>query len=123
MPTRSAPATWRASRSPGGNVTGLSLMMTETNVKGLELLKEAVPKLSRVAVMFDPATPSHGPGLKAVEAAGPILGLRIQPAPVRSANEYESAFSAMVQDRADGGAGAFDAAVHCRGTNRSPTLR
>ena len=61
---------------PGGNVTGLSLMMTETNVKGLELLKEAVPGLSRVAVIFDPATPSHGPGLKAVEEAGPALGLR-----------------------------------------------
>ena len=59
---------------PGGNITGLSLMMTETNVKGLELLKEAVPGLSRVAVIFDPATPSHGPGLKAVEAAGPRWG-------------------------------------------------
>ena len=59
---------------PGGNVTGLSLMMTETNVKGLELLKEAVPGLSRVAVIFDPATPSHGPGLKAVEDGGPGIG-------------------------------------------------
>jgi putative ABC transport system substrate-binding protein len=49
---------------PGGNITGLSLMMTETNVKGLALLKEAVPGISRVAVIFDPATPSHGPGLK-----------------------------------------------------------
>ena len=87
---------------PGGNVTGLSLMMTETNVKGLELFKEAVPKLARVAVMFDPATPSHGPGLKAVQAAGPKLGLRIQPVPVRGATEYESAFAAMVQERADG---------------------
>src|SRR4051812_32810666 len=43
---------------PGGHITGLSLMMTETSVKGLELLKEAVPRLSRVAVIFDPATPS-----------------------------------------------------------------
>ena len=59
---------------PGGNITGLSLMMTETNVKGLELFKEAVPGLSRVAVIFDPATPSHGPGLKAVEDRGPIAG-------------------------------------------------
>ena len=52
-------------------------MMTETNVKGLNLLKEAVPGISRVAVIFDPATPSHGPGLKAVETAGPALGLRV----------------------------------------------
>jgi putative ABC transport system substrate-binding protein len=76
--------------------------MTETNVKGLELFKAAVPGLSRVAVVWDPATPSHRPGLKAVEAAGPSLGLRIQSVPVRSATEYESAFSAMVRERADG---------------------
>ena len=86
---------------PGGNITGLSLMMTETNVKGLELLKEAVPGISRVAVIFDPATPSHGPGLKAVKAAGPTLGLRIQSVPVRSATEFDSAFTAIVGGRAD----------------------
>ncbi len=78
---------------PGGNITGLSIMMTETNVKGLELLKEAVPGLSRVAVIFDPATPSHGPGLKAVEVAGPTLGLRVQTVAVRNATEYDGAFS------------------------------
>ena len=86
---------------PGGNITGLSLMMTETNVKGLELFKEAVPGLARVAVIFDPATPSHGPGLKAVEIASPALGLSIQPVPVRSTTEYVGAFSAMVRERAD----------------------
>jgi putative ABC transport system substrate-binding protein len=87
---------------PGGNATGLTIMMTETNVKGLELFKEAVPGLTRVAVLWDPATPSHGPGLKAVEGAGPVLGLRIQSVPVRSASEYESAFSTMVRERAGG---------------------
>ena len=85
---------------PGGNATGFSLMMPETTVKGLELFKEAVPALSRVAVIFDPATPSHGPSLKAAEAAK--LGMRIQPVPVRSATEYESAFSSIVRERADG---------------------
>jgi putative ABC transport system substrate-binding protein len=87
---------------PGGNITGLSIMMTETNVKGLELFKQAVPELSRVAVIWDPATPSHRPGLKAVEVAGPSLGLRIQSVAVRSATEYESAFLAMVRERAEG---------------------
>src|SRR5512144_3054315 len=86
---------------PGGNITGLSLMMTETNVKGLELLKETVPGISRVAVIFDPATPSHGPGLKAVKVAGPTLGLQVQSVPVRSATEYDSAFAAIVRERAD----------------------
>jgi putative ABC transport system substrate-binding protein len=87
---------------PGGNITGLSIMMTETNVKGLEMFKEAIPGLSRVAIVWDPATPSHGPGLKAIEIAGPSLGLRIQSVAVRSATEYESAFSAMVRERANG---------------------
>jgi putative ABC transport system substrate-binding protein len=87
---------------PGGNATGLSLMTPETTVKGLELFKEVVPTLSRVAVIFDPATPSHRPSLKAAEAAGPKLSLRIQPVPVRSATEYESAFSSIVRERADG---------------------
>lgn len=86
---------------PGGNITGLSLMMTETNVKGLELLKEAVSGISRVAVIFDPATPSHGPGLKAVKAAAPTLGLRIQSVPVRTVTEYDSAFTAIVGEQAD----------------------
>ena len=86
---------------PGGNITGLSLMMTETNVKGLALLKEAVPGISRLAVISDPATPSHGPGLKAVKAAGPTLGLRVQSVPVRSATEYDSAFTTIVGERAD----------------------
>lgn len=87
---------------PGGNATGLSLMMTETNVKGLELFKETIPGLSKVAVIWDPATPSHRPGFKAIEAASPSLGLRIQSVSVSSAAEYESAFSAMVREGADG---------------------
>jgi putative tryptophan/tyrosine transport system substrate-binding protein len=85
---------------PGGNITGLSIMMTETNVKSLELLKETIPGLARVAVIFDPATPSHGPGLKAVEVEGPALGLRLQPVAVRSATEFDSAFSAISRERA-----------------------
>ena len=93
--TRTSPAA-----SGFGNATGLSLMMTETNVKGLELLKEAIPGLSRVAVIWDPATPSHRPGLRAAEIAGPPLGLRIQSVAVGSATEYKSAFSAIVGERA-----------------------
>ena len=72
---------------PAATSPGLSLMQTETGVKGLELLKEAAPSLVRVAVLFDPATPSHGPGLRAVEAAGPALGMQIQPVAARSATE------------------------------------
>jgi putative tryptophan/tyrosine transport system substrate-binding protein len=87
---------------PGGNITGLSIMMTETNAKGLELLKETVPRLARVAVIWDPATPSHGPGLKAVEATGASQKLRIQSVAVRSATEFDEAFSAISRQRAGG---------------------
>ena len=87
---------------PGGNATGLSLMMTETNVKLLELFKEAVPSLSRVAAVFDPSTPSHIPGLKALQSAGPKLGVSIQPVAIGSAAEYERAFAAMAAERAEG---------------------
>ena len=86
---------------PGGNITGLSLLMTETNAKAVEILKEAIPGLTSIAVIFDPATPSHGPGLPAVEAAGSALGVRIRPTPIRVAAEFETAFQAIAADRAE----------------------
>jgi len=86
---------------PGGNATGLSLMMTETNVKLIELFKAAMPALSRLAVVYDPSTPSHVPGLTALELAGPKLNVKVQPVPVGAASEYEQAFAAMVRERAD----------------------
>ena len=86
---------------PGGNITGISIMLTEASIKSLELLKQAVPGLVRIAVIFDPATPSHGPVLKGVEAAGPLLGLQVQPVAVRNATEFDSAFLAIVQGHAD----------------------
>src|SRR5262249_28597598 len=65
---------------PGGNVTGLSLLLAETSVKRLQLLKEAVPKVTRVAVLWDPATPFHRAMLKEIDAAAPSL--KLQPLPV-----------------------------------------
>jgi len=85
---------------PGGNITGLTIMMSETSAKSLEILKEAIPELARVAVVWDPATPSHRPGLNAVEVAGRALGLGLQSLAVRNATEFDSAFSAIVQKRA-----------------------
>jgi putative tryptophan/tyrosine transport system substrate-binding protein len=87
---------------PGGNATGFTVMMSETNAKSLELLKELIPRLSRVAVIWDPATPSHRPGLDAIEVMGRALGLTLQPVAVRSATEFDTAFSTIVQERADG---------------------
>jgi putative tryptophan/tyrosine transport system substrate-binding protein len=87
---------------PGANITGLTIIMSETMPKSLELLKTAVPGLARVAVLWDPTTPSHGPSLKAVEVTGQALRLRLQPLAVRSATEFDGVFSAMDQERAGG---------------------
>jgi putative ABC transport system substrate-binding protein len=87
---------------PGGNITGLSLMLTEMYPKFLELLKEVVPKLSRVAILWDPATPSHRPGLEAALAAARTLRLQVQSVAVRSGAEFDGAFSAMSHERAEG---------------------
>lgn len=86
---------------PGGNITGLATMQTELSVKGLEILKQAVPHATRIAVLWHPPTPAHGPGMKAVEAAAPVLGVRLQFVPVRGPDDFEDAFSAMAQERAD----------------------
>ncbi len=85
---------------PGTNATGLTIVMSETMAKSLELLKAAVPGLRRVAVIWDPATPSHAPALKAVEATGRALGLRLQPLAVRSVTEFDTTFSAILQEHA-----------------------
>jgi putative tryptophan/tyrosine transport system substrate-binding protein len=86
---------------PGGNVTGMSLQMTETNAKGLEILKEIVPKLSSVAVVFDPATPSHAPGLKATVEMGRALNIRVRPVPISAASEFENTFSLISSEGLD----------------------
>ena len=86
---------------PGGNITGLSLMQSEFTVKGLELLKEVVPQATRIAVLWNPATPSHGPGLKAIEVAAPALGVRVQSLAVRAPEDFEGAFAAMARERAE----------------------
>jgi putative tryptophan/tyrosine transport system substrate-binding protein len=86
---------------PGSNATGTTIIMSETMVKSVELLKATIPTLARVAVIWDPATPSHRPALNAVEAGGRVLGLRVHPLAVRTATEFDSAFSAIVHERAD----------------------
>jgi putative tryptophan/tyrosine transport system substrate-binding protein len=86
---------------PGTNATGLTIIMSETMAKSVELLRATIPGLTRVAVIWDPATPSHAPGLKAVAAVSRTFGLRLQALAVRSATEFDSAFSAIVRERAD----------------------
>ena len=74
---------------PGGNVTGLTTLTRELGGKRLELLKEAVPKLARVAVLYDPAIPGSVLEVKEVlPVAARALGLTIQPWEVRAADGF-----------------------------------
>jgi putative tryptophan/tyrosine transport system substrate-binding protein len=88
---------------PGGNVTGITLLSRELGGKRLELLKEAVPKLARVAVLYDPSNPASVPEVKEVLPV-PARGLRltIQPWEVRAADGFEKVFAALNKERPDG---------------------
>jgi len=85
---------------PGGNITGLSNLAPELGGKRLELLKEIVPRLSRVAVLGDPNSPAYGPQLNELKLAARALGLRLQPVEVRGPGDLENAFSAMIKAHA-----------------------
>jgi putative tryptophan/tyrosine transport system substrate-binding protein len=85
---------------PGGNVTGLSLMASEVVGKQLELLKEMVPKVSRVALLWNPANPGSAPQLREAEASARVLGVRLQTLEARVPQEIDSAFAAMTKERA-----------------------
>ena len=88
---------------PGGNVTGLTNLTRELGGKRLELLKEAVPKLARVAVLYDPAIPATVLEVKEVlPVAARALGLTIQPWEVRAADDFERVFAAISKQRPDG---------------------
>ena len=80
---------------PGRNVTGLSLMLPDLSAKRLQLLKEVVPNVARVGVLWHPDIPWHGTMLKAIDAALPSLGLQAVPVAVRGPDEFEAAFSTM----------------------------
>ncbi|HEV8344400.1 MAG TPA: ABC transporter substrate-binding protein [Candidatus Binatia bacterium] len=86
---------------PGGNITGLSHMATELSGKRLEIVKEAVPKVSRVAVLLNTTNPMQALNFKEAEAASLILGVTLNPLEVREANDFEGAFQAAVRGRAD----------------------
>ena len=88
---------------PGGNVTGLTNFSIELGGKRLELLKEAVPKVARVAVFHDPANPTSVRDVKEVlPVAARALGLTLQPWEVRAADDFERVFAALSKQRPDG---------------------
>jgi len=88
---------------PGGNVTGITTLGRELGGKRLELLKEVVPKLASVAVVYDPALPGAAREVKEdLPVAARGLGLTIRSWEVRDADGFETVFAALKKDRPDG---------------------
>ena len=86
---------------PGGNVTGLSILATDVTVKRLELLKEALPRASRVAVLVNPRNPSTTEQVAALSGAASTLGVQIQPVEVARSEKYADAFAVIGRSRPD----------------------
>jgi ABC-type uncharacterized transport system substrate-binding protein len=103
---------------PGGNTTGLSTLRPELSGKQLELLKEIVPKLTRVAVFISSSMQDRAQVLKELELAAGMLGVKIQIHDIQSSKDFETSFRAAVTGRADAvlmlAAGPFSALTESR---------
>jgi putative tryptophan/tyrosine transport system substrate-binding protein len=95
---------------PGGNITGSSFFNPELAAKRLELLKEVVPALTRVAVLMNPGNPVNEVSLQAMERTAQSLGLHLQQVNVGGPEEFDTVFSTIVKGRA-GALSVFDDAM------------
>jgi putative ABC transport system substrate-binding protein len=86
---------------PGGNVTGVSSVALELESKRLELLKQVVPKVSRVGAFWDPENTYSALAIKQEEMAASALGVRLHPVRLRAASDLENAFAALKRDRVE----------------------
>jgi putative ABC transport system substrate-binding protein len=82
---------------PGGNITGASLLATELTAKRLQLLKETIPALTRVAVLWSAANASVIQKLKQIQAAAPLFGVQLQSLALRAASDLEKSFESAAQ--------------------------
>jgi putative tryptophan/tyrosine transport system substrate-binding protein len=87
---------------PGGNVTGLSLMAPALAIKRLELLRELVPKISRVLVLSHLSDPIAPPQVRALEETAHALGIKLQIRDIRTSGDLAAAFDAGAKERAEG---------------------
>jgi putative ABC transport system substrate-binding protein len=86
---------------PGGNLTGINFLGSELGAKRLELLRDLVPATTRVAILYNPAGPTSEPRLSDVQAAARTMGLQIQVFNAGTSHEIDTAFVAMVHERAE----------------------
>jgi putative tryptophan/tyrosine transport system substrate-binding protein len=87
---------------PGGNITGLSAVGSEIAIKGLEIMKQALPQMTRVGVVLTLTAPWHRPASHAVAAAAQQLGVQILTVPVRTPDDLDGAFARMARERVHG---------------------
>ena len=85
---------------PGGNITGLEFLSADLAGKRLQLLRETIPGLSRVAVLWNPSAPEAAPQWKITQAAAQTLGIQLQSLEVRRSDEFASALQAATRKRA-----------------------
>ena len=86
---------------PGENLTGLSMMIPDFTAKQLQLLKEALPRLTRVSVLWNPATPYHPKVIEQLKAAAPSLSIELSFVDVRTYEQFGLAFLSMTRARAE----------------------
>ena len=84
---------------PGGNITGLSLLAPELAAKRLDLLKQTLPKISRVAVLWNSANEGMRLRFRETQIAAPVLGVTLQSVTVQSPDDFNTVFAAMTRDR------------------------
>jgi putative ABC transport system substrate-binding protein len=87
---------------PGGNITGLSVLLSEIVPKQLEIMKQALPHMKRIGVLVVSTAPSTRPALRAVEAAAQRLGVQVLTVPVRRPADLDGAFAMMARERVNG---------------------
>jgi len=87
---------------PGGNITGLTTLLTDLAPKELGVLKEAVPNATRIGVLYSPTAPSHAPALEAAAVGGEKLGVELHMVPAQTVEEFDVAFSTMTRERVGG---------------------
>jgi putative ABC transport system substrate-binding protein len=86
---------------PGGNITGLTLMLDELAIKRLEILKETVPRISRVAVLWSTSNPTQAPLIEKIKAAAPPIKLQVEVVKVASPEQLDQALYEVKKSHAD----------------------
>ncbi len=86
---------------PGGNITGLTLMLDEVAIKRLEILKETVPRISRLAVLWSTSNPTHAPLIEKIKVAVPLIKLQLEVVKVASPERLDQALSEVKKSHAD----------------------